>query len=365
MAGGGEDDDQDKQYEPSHKKLQDAREKGEIPRSTDVTTAAAYAGLLLAAMAAGGAALVSTGEVLMSLIDRPDSLARLVFESGGGSQARWGGLMGAVMLPLVPFFALPAVLALISVVATRSFTVTPDKLAPKLNRISIVSQAKNKFGRSGLFEFAKSFAKLTIYSAILGLFLATQMDTILGAMALSPGMVATELLRMAVTFLALVLLVAVVVGIVDFGWQWAEHMRKNRMSHKEMTDEHKQMEGDPHVKQQRRQKGYDIATNKMMADVPGADVIVVNPTHYAVALKWDRQRGSAPVCVAKGVDEIARTIREIAAENGIAVHRDPPTARALHATVEIGEEVRPEHYRAVAAAIRFAEAMRAKAGRAR
>jgi flagellar biosynthetic protein FlhB len=140
-------------------------------------------------------------------------------------------------------------------------------------------------------------------------------------------------------------------------------MRKHRMSHKEMRDEHKQMEGDPHMKQERRQRAIDIAMNKMLADVPDADVVVVNPTHYAVALKWDRKRGTAPKCVAKGVDEVAAKIREIAAENGVALHSDPPTARAIHASVEVGDEIRPEHYRAVAAAIRFAEALRKKARR--
>ena len=125
-------------------------------------------------------------------------------------------------------------------------------------------------------------------------------------------------------------------------------------------DEAKASEGDPHVKQQRRQKGYEIAMNQMLADVPKADVVVVNPTHYAVALKWSRLPGEAPVCVAKGVDEIAAQIREVAMEAGVPIHRDPPTARAIHATVRIGEEIRPEHYQAIAAAIRFAEKMRAR-----
>jgi flagellar biosynthetic protein FlhB len=125
-----------------------------------------------------------------------------------------------------------------------------------------------------------------------------------------------------------------------------------------VIDEHKDSEGDPHLKQQRRQRGHDIATNRMLLDVGCADVIIVNPTHYAVALKWKRSDRSAPICLAKGVDEIAARIREQAALHGVAVHSDPPTARALHATVEVGAPIRPEHYRAVAAAIRFAEALR-------
>ncbi len=137
-------------------------------------------------------------------------------------------------------------------------------------------------------------------------------------------------------------------------------MRKNRMSDKEIRDEMKDAEGDPHMKQQRRQRGQEIAMNQMLSDVPKADVIVVNPTHYAVALQWSRNQGEAPVVTAKGVDEVARRIREIAHESAIPIHRDPPTARALHASVEIGSEIAPDHYRAVAAAIRFADMIRRK-----
>jgi len=170
-----------------------------------------------------------------------------------------------------------------------------------------------------------------------------------------------ELGRMLVALMGIVLLVALALGSIDFLWQRAEHTRKHRMSRKEMMDELKQSEGDPTVKQQRRQRGQEIATNKMLLDVPTADVVIVNPTHYAVALKWDRSQATAPVCVAKGVDEIAARIRVLAAENAVPVHSDPPTARALHAKVALGQEISQDHYRAVAAAIRFAENIRSKA----
>ncbi len=164
-----------------------------------------------------------------------------------------------------------------------------------------------------------------------------------------------------VEFLFVILIISTVIGGLDYFWQLAEHHRQNRMSRKEMMDEHKEFEGDPHTKAQRRQRGYDIATNRMLADVDTADVVMVNPTHYAVALKWVRCRQAGTRCVAKGVDEIAARIRERAALAGVPIHSDPPTTRALHASVDIGHEVQPEHFRAVAAAIRFSEAMRRKA----
>jgi len=156
-------------------------------------------------------------------------------------------------------------------------------------------------------------------------------------------------------------IIATVIGGIDAIWQHSEHLRKNRMSRKEITDETKNAEGDPHLKQERRQRAMEIAQNQMMADVPKADVIIVNPTHYAVALKWSREKGDAPVCVAKGVDEIARAIRETAIAAGVPIHSDPPTARSLHATTEIGQQIAPDHYQTVAAAIRFAERMRQRA----
>jgi flagellar biosynthetic protein FlhB len=167
--------------------------------------------------------------------------------------------------------------------------------------------------------------------------------------------------QILIEFLVLALLSTLVFGGLDYGWQYLQHRRRNRMSRQEMIDEHKESDGDPHMKGQRRQKGREIATNQMLQEVARADVIVVNPTHFAVALKWQRGDKTAPICLAKGVDDIAARIREKAAEQGIPIHRDPPTARALFATVEVGQPIRQEHFKAVAAAIRFAEAMRKRA----
>src|SRR5690606_20683288 len=140
-----------------------------------------------------------------------------------------------------------------------------------------------------------------------------------------------------------------------------EHRKRLGMTRKEMEDEHKESEGDQHLKARRRQRAVDIALSSMLADVERADVVVVNPTHYAVALEWKRGSGRAPVCLAKGVDDVARRIRERANDHQVPIWSDPPCARALHASVEIGQEIRPEHFAPVAAAIRFAETMRKKA----
>lgn len=357
----GEDGDEDKQHEASQKKLDDARKKGEIPRSNDLTTAGAYAGLVLVATFLGSSTLGGLGLTLQSVLERADAFASDVF-SGGGT-AFLGGLLWALAGNMGLWFIIPAILAVLVLITQRGLVFAPDKLKPKANRISPISNAKNKFGRGGWFEFAKSFTKLAIYSVALGAFLMAHLEEILVSLALSERNAVSLMVSLAAQFATLVLLIAAGIGAVDLLWQHSEHQRKNRMSHKELRDEAKQAEGDPHMKQQRREKGYAIAMNKMLADVPGADVVVVNPEHYAVALAWSREPGAAPVCVAKGVDEVAARIREVATGAGVPIHRDPPTARAIYATVEIGQEIAPDQYRAVAAAIRFAEEMRQRMAR--
>lgn len=354
-----EDNDDDKQHEPTQKKLDDARKKGEIPRSTDLTAAASFAGLVLAGSAMGADSLSAIGQTLAGVIEHADGLAREMMQGGGARLS--GSLILSVLRDGAVWFALPASAALLALVGQRALVFAPEKLKPKLNRISPISGLKNKFGRAGLFEFLKSFVKLMIYGLALGIFLAANLPAILEATIQTDRSVISLLLSLCAKFAALVFAITLAIGAIDFLWQYQEHLRKNRMSHKELKDEVKQSEGDPQFKQQRRQRGYEIAMNKMLADVPQADVVIVNPEHYAVALSWSRLPGAAPVCVAKGVDEVAARIREVAAESGVPIHRDPPTARAIHASVEIGQEIHPDLYGPVAAAIRFAEDMRRRA----
>ncbi|MEX0276018.1 MAG: flagellar type III secretion system protein FlhB [Ruegeria sp.] len=357
----GQSDDSDKSYEPTPQKLQKAREKGEVAKSNDLSVVSAYIGLLIAMLTTGQYVADQLGTALVVLIDQPDQIADLI--TAGPATAPVAGLLKSGIAPVAMLFLLPAAAVLLNLIAQRALVFAPDKLRPKLSRVSLVSNAKNKFGRGGLFEFAKSFVKLVIYSTCLAVFLHVHLDEILAASA-APARASVQLMmNLLVRFLCIVVMVALAIGVVDFLWQHAEPIRKNRMSRKELKDEPKDAEGDPPVKQHRRQRAQDIATNQMMADVPKADVIIVNPTHYAVALKWSRAAGSAPVCVAKGVDEVAAAIRSAATDAAIPIHSDPPTARAIHATVKVGQEIAQEHYHPVAAAIRFAEAMRKRAKR--
>jgi len=357
----GEDEGQEKAHDPTPRRLDQAREKGDVPRSQDAQTFAAYLGLALAMAIAAPWAGERLGEALMTPLARPADFAAQL--TGGGASDLLAAFAGRVLVAALPFVAAPAVLILALLIAQRGIVAAPDKLAPKLSRISPVENARQKYGPQGLVEFAKSAVKLIAVGAVLGLALADQAERLAGYAGLAPSRLGTLLAAQFWSLMTGVLIVAAAVGFFDLLWQNQQHVVRNRMSHQDMKEEAKQSEGDPHMKAERRQRAQAAANNRMLRDVPGASVVIVNPTHYAVALKWDRAAGTAPVCLAKGVDEMALRIREIAETAGVAIHRDPPTARALHALVEIGHEVPPEQYRAVAAAILFAEEMRGRARR--
>jgi flagellar biosynthetic protein FlhB len=349
-------DSADKEHDASPQRLEQARKEGDIPRSVDLQAAAATAGFVLAFAALGPWVVQRTGSAGMVLLDQSVGLSQ-------GASGPIGGLLMAIGLPVLALLLVPMVAVIGLVVSTKSFLVTPSLLTPKLSRISPVATFKHKFGPEGLAEFAKSTVKLLLVSCVLYLFIAGRAEDILATMYLEPRPASAVLASLTLDFLMIILVLTVLIGGVDYLWQRHLHAKRNRMSRKEMMDEFKDSEGDPQMKASRRQRAQEVATNRMLTDIATADVIVVNPTHYAVALRWDRAKGRAPVCVAKGVDEVARKIRERAAEHGVPIHRDPPTARAMFAAVEIGHEIRPEHYRAVAAAVRFADAMRRKAAR--
>lgn len=354
MSAGEDQDPDDKEHDPSQKRLDDARRKGDVAKSNDLSAAAGYAGLVLAG-AVGLGAVGAAGQSLRVVLDQAPALASLSAQSARPVLA---GLLSSTLMPLSLFLVLPAFATLAALLAQRAIVFAPDKLVPKLSRISPLATAKQKFGPEGLFEFAKSFVKLLLVSFFLGKFFFGHADAILSTTTLDPRLGLEVLYSLIGQFLVIVVILTAVIGGIDLLWQTHALNKRNRMSRQDLQDESKESEGDPHTKAQRRQRGQDLAMNQMLADVAGANVVIINPTHYAVALKWQRGARSAPIVVAKGVDEVARRIREKAAEHGVPLHSDPATARALYATVDIGRPIRRDQYRAVAAAIRFAEAMR-------
>ncbi|AGT07454.1 flagellar type III secretion system protein FlhB [Paracoccus aminophilus] len=352
-----ESSDEEKTFDPTEQKLRRAREEGDVPRSMELNSALLYLGLWAAVGVIGAVAVPSwTRMAARALGDEPWPAAgpRRIFDLG------WA-MGGQAALAVSGAIGMIGVLILLGILAQQAFTFTPKKLVPDLKRINPLKNAKQKFGKTGLVTFAISLGKVSLvciggallYRSLLG-YLLTADFTQDRQWLLGLGTILRQVILLA-------LAVSLLFAGVDLLWKFLEHRRRNRMSRKEMLDEHKESEGDPHFKAARRQKGVDIVLSQMLADVEKADVVIVNPTHYAVALEWKRGSGKAPVCLAKGVDDLARRIRERARDHDVPIFSDPPAARALYATVEIGEEIRQDHFAPVAAAIRFAEIMRRKA----
>lgn len=354
----GEEDRDAKEFDPSQRKLDRAREDGDAVRPEELQTAAATAGFLLALLAGGGWVIGQTGGIGRSFLDQPDRMSLKDGPALAGAVAR-------MALPGLVLLVGAAVAVLIWLIVSRGIVFAPSRLTPKFSRLSVIANAGQKFGMQGLLDFGRRSLKMVVTGLILVLFLQSRRDEVFAALQLDAGQIALLMGRMLLAFLAIMMAVALVFGGLDFLIQRHQFLQRHRMTRKEMTDEMKDSEGDPHLKADRRRRAQEIATQQMLTDVPKADVVIVNPTHYAVALRWDRARSRAPVCVARGVDEMAARIRERAMAAGVPIRRDPPTARMLHAALQVGDEIRREHYAAVAAAIRFADGLRRRTAKGR
>lgn len=351
-------DQEDKHYDPTPRKLQQAREKGDVPQSKELHGLALYLGLLASCGIFGPWMVDHIGTHLSLFIRNAHSL--VVQENEMSMAYAVADLITEVIIGLSPIIVGIMVAPLLSMIAQNSITFSASKLELKLERISLIQGFKNKFGKNAMVEFLKGNVKIGMIG--IGVLIIS-----IPLLEESPAWVGTDshLLGLILGHIWLKIIIAVtiiagVIGIFDFLWQRYAFTQKMMMSFKEIKDENKDSEGDPHMKHKRKEKGREIAMNQMLAEVPKADVVVVNPTHYAVALKWEGAKGTAPVCIAKGTDEIALAMKAKAAECKVPVRADAPLARTLFAVVEIGDEIREEHYAAVAAALRFAAQMRKK-----
>jgi flagellar biosynthesis protein FlhB len=349
---------EDKSHAPTPQKIRQSREKGDVPYSAEATSAATYVAFFVSLIVVAGWMATNTYSTLLPFFTKPEEISVLLFSPNNTETL--GDLIARASIPAMAMLAILALAALCSAFAQQAFAFALSKIKPKLSRISMLSNAKQKYGTNGIAEFVKRLTKL---SAILAIVLFAVKDRFLQLPALA-GLPAKSILGFlhneAIFFFGLITATAVVIAAVDMPWSYFQHRKRLMMTFQEVKKENKDIEGDPALKGARRQRAEAIAMNQMMADVPKADIIIVNPTHYATALKWDRERGATPICVAKGVDEIAARIRQIAAEHGVPIRRDAPTARSIFALVDIGKEIKREHYAAVAAAIHYADELRKK-----
>ncbi|AKC87972.1 flagellar biosynthesis protein FlhB [Pseudoxanthomonas suwonensis] len=349
------EDGQERTEQPSAKRLREAREKGNIPRSRELATAAVF-GAGVAALLAAGPLLARGAQGWMRGALSPEPALLQAPE-------RLFGHMGLLLLKLLwvvlPLVAVSLLAALLAPLAMGGLQFSNKALTPDLNRLNPAAGLKRIYGPEGLAELAKSLLRVALVGTAAGLTLSHGMD-LLRTMpnqgledAARTGLHFTGRLLLA-TACALALLAAIDAPYQKWNW-----MRKLKMTRQELRDELKESEGNPQVKGKIRQMQAQLSQRRMMEAVPTADVIVVNPTHYAVALKYESGSMRAPTVVAKGVDEMAQRIREVADRHRVATVSAPPLARALYREGELGKEIPVRLYAAVAQILSYVYQLRA------
>ena len=348
-----EPDNTEKTEDPTQKRLDEALKRGDVVKSQEVNTWFVIAGATLVLMAFSGgmsSELTTTMRGLLAnahniSVDGP-ALPRL-FEKIGAE------LIAAVAIP----FLLLMLAALGGNLIQHKLVWSLEVLAPKLSKISPAAGFKRLFSAQALANFAKGLVKLVLIGSVLTALMWPERARIMALELADPVAVLPLAQSLALKLLGAVVAIMAVVAIADYLFQYRQWYEKQKMSLRELKEEFRQSEGDPVIRGKMRQMRQTRQRRRMIAAVPKAAVIITNPTHYSIALQYERGM-DAPVCVAKGVDAVALKIREVAAEHSIPVVENPPLARALHATVEVDQAIPIEHYKAVAEVIGYVMRLR-------
>jgi flagellar biosynthetic protein FlhB len=343
-----EQDNSQKTEDPTQKRLEDARKKGDIAKSQDVPVwflLLASAGI----MAGAGPLASSIAQPLVKLLDHPHAFQ---LANGGALKLMYEVLM-ALFVPLGVIFGVISAASVVGHLLQHPPLWTFEKVKPDLSKLSPMKGLGRMFGSHAWMNLLKSALKIGAISAALLYAVWPEMTAITEAGRLEAG----GLLAISQSIAGRLLLAAiVVVGLIaglDFLWQRWSFMRRMRMSRRELRDETKQSEGDPHIRARLRQIRLERSRKRMLTAVPKATVVITNPTHYSVALRYLPESDAAPICLAKGVDELALRIREKAKEHDVPLVENVALARALFATVEVDQTVPREHFEAVAKVIGF------------
>ncbi|HEX5145433.1 MAG TPA: flagellar biosynthesis protein FlhB [Conexibacter sp.] len=340
----------DKTERATPKRREEARKRGQVAKSVDLNGAIVLiAGLLALSLIAPHT--VSTLEASLSeglaRISQPQQLM-----TGAGLGALFETTMKSFVLGVAPIAAVCLVAGVLANVAQTRGKPAPEALKPQPSRINPIAGAKNVFGPRILFETAKSLAKVGVVGVIVALALIPRLTEVSATVGTDPAALGSMLSKMVFAIAQRAAVAYLVIAAIDYAWQRWQHEKSLRMSKEELRQEMKQHSLPAEVKGALRRRQLQAARARMMAAVPQADVVVVNPTHFAVALKYDGTR-PAPECVAKGQDLIALQIRRLAEEHGVPIVEDRPLARSLHAAIEIGQLVPEELYQAVAGVLAY------------
>lgn len=348
-----EPDLEDKTEDPSQKRLDDAFEKGNVVKSQEVNTWFIIAGATLVLMTFSGGMGKELTATMRGLIANA-----AIITMDGPSLPRLFEKIGVELLAAlaVPFLIL-MLAALAGNIVQHRFVWSSEALAPKFSKISPLAGMKRLFSKQSLANFLKGLIKIGIIGAVMVVLLWPDRDRMEGLVTMDPAALLPFTSAISLKVLGAVVALLAVVAAADFLFQYRTWYGKLKMSLQELKEEYKQTQGDPFIKGKLKQIRQMRMKQRMSTAVPKASVIITNPTHYAVALQYERGM-DAPVCVAKGVDAMALQIRKIATEHDVPIVENPPLARALHASVEVDQTIPPEHYKAVAEVIGYVMKLR-------
>jgi len=355
MAENVEKDQQTEEATP--RRRQEARERGQVPLSTEFLAAVLLAGWASMFAATGGRMAESIGRSVSSGIEALTTVGtgdldvaeatRILAEAGRGASASLGIFLGPLLL-----------LGVLVGYGQVGFRVTPQAIAFDPAKINPIKGLERLFSLRSVVRTALAFAKIALIGLVMTIVAWLQLGDIANLAGSEVGPVLRAIGHVVLSCAAAAVVTVLVLGLIDLGYQRFQHERDLRMSKQEVRDDMKNSEGDPHLKARVRRVQREMASRRMMADVPKATVVVTNPTHYAVALRYDRDEETgagrgAPVVVAKGVDHVAERIKEIAREAEVLCYEDVPLARALHAQCEIGDEIPVDLFQAVATVLAY------------
>src|SRR6185503_14864401 len=328
-----ERDDTERSEDPTQKRLDEALERGDVAKSQEVNTWFVLAAGTLILLSFSGSMSSGVTAILTGLMAN----AHQIPVDGRGlvrtMQALGLGTIAAVALP----FLLLVLAAIVGNMVQHRLVWSAESLKPKLSKISLGAGFKRLFSKIALANFIKGLVKLALIGAVMAVLLWPKRNQLDGLVTMDPATILALTKTLSLEMLGTVVAILAIVAAADYLFQYRQWYERQKMSVRELKEEFKQTEGDPAIKAKIRQLRQSRMRKRMMAAVPKASVVITNPTHYAIALQYDRGM-NAPVCLAKGIDTIALKIREVAAAHNIPVVENPPLARALHATVEIDEE---------------------------
>lgn len=343
------DSGQDRTLDPTSKRLDDARKEGQVPRSRDLAHFFVV-GSCVAVLAIAGNSIASTSRDMLTRGLRFDAVAATDPTLMAG---RLGSLVGEALLALAPVFVVTAIAALAAPLLIGGWMFVPDVILPKLERLDPVAGVQRLFSLRSVVGLGKTMLMAILLAVIGGLFVYGHVEQISSLASNALPTALSQLFLLILTAFGLMSVTLAAVAAIDVPYQLISFKNELKMTVQEVRQEERELNGDPRLKQQVRKVQREMARRRMMAAVPKADVVVTNPSHFAIAIKYLEDRHRAPVVVAKGMDSVAARIREVAREAGVPQLEAPPLARALYQHVEIGSEIPAALYTAVAQVLAY------------